>query len=353
MSLTELSYYFRKFLPFGILFFIMFIILFYIIQTFLSLITTKRSESTIITKTIFNKISPPIVNNASSSAGLRFTLDTIEGEPISATPTAKIFFIPPTTTRFGYREKIYLIAKTLKFNTDEIKHVLSGKIATFQDEMKTLKIDITNFNFSYELDYVQDLSFFEGSLIPPKDKIEEAAIDFLKGIGRYPEELAQGKKNTIYFNYNPKENRLYATQKPQEANVVEVDFYRPDISAIPESLPIVSPTYFNSQNHVLLVFNEEGYNVLKARIEFYEKSNEQVGIYPLKTGTEAWEELRAGKGLVITNENEGAEVAVKKMFLGYFDPDIYQEYLQPVYVFLGDNNFVSYIPAVSNSYFGN
>lgn len=38
------------------------------------------------------------------------------------------------------------------------------------------------------------------------------------------------------------------------------------------------------------------------------------------------------------------------MFLGYFDPDVYQEYLQPVYVFIGDDDFVSYVPAVSGEY---
>ena len=353
MSLTELSYYIRKLFPFAIIFFIMFIILFYILQTFLSVISTRPKNSTVFTRTIFNKISPPIVNNASSSAGLQFTLDTIEGEPVTATQTAKIYFLPPTTTRFGYREKIYLIAKTLGFNTDEVKHELNGKVATFQDDTKTLKIDITNFNYSFEFDYTQDPTIFDGLLIPPKDRIEDSAVDFLKSIGRYPEELAQGKINVVYFNYNPEENKLYVTQKPQEANVVEVDFYRPDISAVPEPIPIVSPKYFTSQNHVLMVFNESGYRILKAQVEFYERSYEQIGIYPLKTGLQAWEELKVGRGLVINNDNPAPDILVKKMFLGYYDPDTYQEYLQPVYVFLGDNNFVSYIPAVSSDYFGN
>ena len=39
------------------------------------------------------------------------------------------------------------------------------------------------------------------------------------------------------------------------------------------------------------------------------------------------------------------------MFLGYYDPDVYQEYLQPMYVFLGDNNFVAYLPAITDDYF--
>ncbi len=38
------------------------------------------------------------------------------------------------------------------------------------------------------------------------------------------------------------------------------------------------------------------------------------------------------------------------MFLGYYDADLYQEYLQPVYVFLGSDNYVGYIPAVRSDY---
>jgi hypothetical protein len=38
------------------------------------------------------------------------------------------------------------------------------------------------------------------------------------------------------------------------------------------------------------------------------------------------------------------------MFLAYYDPDIYQEYLQPVYVFVGEPNFIAYVPAISNEY---
>ena len=38
------------------------------------------------------------------------------------------------------------------------------------------------------------------------------------------------------------------------------------------------------------------------------------------------------------------------MFMGYYDPDIYQGYLEPVYVFLGTDNFVAFVPAVIDEY---
>ena len=45
-----------------------------------------------------------------------------------------------------------------------------------------------------------------------------------------------------------------------------------------------------------------------------------------------------------------SQISVKKMYLAYFDPAIQQDYLQPMFVFLGDNNFAGYIPALDNQF---
>lgn len=128
--------------------------------------------------------------------------------------------------------------------------------------------------------------------------------------------------------------------------MVEVDFYRPDIG----EFPTVSSTYFNSSNYVLLTYNGDRYKILRSQVRFFEQSEDQVGVYPLKTGKLAYDALTKGKGLIISNPDSSQNIVIKKMFLAYYDPDIYQEYLQPVYVFLGENNFVAYVPALSDDY---
>ena len=52
----------------------------------------------------------------------------------------------------------------------------------------------------------------------------------------------------------------------------------------------------------------------------------------------------------MVSQPQTTNITIRKMFLGYFDPDVYQEYLQPVYVFVGDGDFVGYVPAVSGEY---
>lgn len=343
MTLTELSYYFRKSLPYFILFCIISLIFFFSIK--LTLIYLEFNKTAITyTNPIFGKISPPEIPQSTTSAGLKFTLDTIEGQPKTATDAAKVFFLPQYNPRFGYSEKIYLIAKSFGFDTEVVKHQLVGKTATFTDAEKTLTIDISNFNYKFDRKVNNELFSSPQLTIPTKTVIENKAVDFLKKIGRYPDELGKGTVNVIYLKHNPGNENFVVVEKSSQAQLVEVDFQRPNI----DNFDTVTPRFFTSQNYVIMLFEGSDYTVIKSQIAFFEKSEEQVGAYRVKTGEEAWSELNSGLGFVVAGTQGQKNIVIKSMKLGYFDPDIYQNYLQPVYVFLGEGNFVGYVPAVKN-----
>ncbi|QQG44617.1 MAG: hypothetical protein HYW86_01760 [Candidatus Roizmanbacteria bacterium] len=350
MTLTEMSYYSRKLLPFGIIVFLMLLIFYYAIQVFFLYLSSNTPKNVYINP-VFGQIKKPEIKTASTSAKLQFTLDTVEGEPVTATGSAKIFLLPSSTTRFGFREKIYVMAKNLGFNTDITKHKLMNTEAVFTEDNQKLSIDITNFNFTYEYDVKNNSSLFQNISLPTREAVEQKATDFLRAVGRYPEELTKAKPDIKYYVYNPTSNRLMPASRPQEANVVEVNFYRPDIEASPQSYPVATPKYFSSQNYVIMVFNEAGFKVIKAQVRFFEKSETVEGVYPLKTGAEAFKELQEGKGMVVSLPQDATNISINKMFLGYADPETQQNYLEPVYVFINEkNNFAAYVPAVRNEY---
>jgi hypothetical protein len=344
MNLTEFSYYFRKYLPFIVLFFLIFLIFFYSIKLALVYLDSNKT-SVVYTHEIFGKIDPPVIEHATSSADFKFTLDTIEGTPVTATDTARVFFLPKLNPRFGYSEKIYLMAKNFGFDTTIVKHKLNDKIATFTDSEKTLTIDISNFNFKFDRKVNNNLFSTVPLTIPSQTEIQNKAVDFFKKIGRYPDELAKGTTNIIYLKYNPGNQNFVNVDSRNQAQLVEVDFFRPDV----DGFSVVTPRFFNSQNYVVMVFQGSEYQVIKSQIAFFEKSEEQVGVYPVKTGTQAWEELNNGQGLIVAGTQGQKNIVIKSMNKGnivYLDPDVYQNYLQPVYEFLGDGNFAAYVPAV-------
>lgn len=333
-------------MPFVILFGLVFLIIFYSFKLYFIYLEANRQNVT-FTKITFGKIPPPELGEATPSAGFEFSLDTIEGVPVTATGAATVYFMPESPTRFGYREKIYLMARTFGYDTETIKHKLVDKTATFEDKGTKLSIDIGNFNFKYTSDLLQTGSFVTGSINLSKTDIINKTIDFLKSTGRYPDELSRGTTNLIYLKYDPTQGDFVNVERASEASAVEVDFYRPTI----QDLKIATPKFFNSQNYVIMNFNERSEpNIIRAQIAFFEKSEEQVGVYPLKTGEEAWIKLKAGQGKIVAGRAGVKNVSIKSMFPAYLDPDAYQTYLQPVYVFLGEDDFVAYVSAVKDEY---
>ncbi len=346
-SLTDVSYYVRKFYPFAILGVIVILILYYAVRLSILYVESTRVIP-VSTNTVFGKIKKPYLLEASPSAGLKFKLDTIEGVPTTATATAKVFFLPPPQVRFGYKEKVFLIAKTLGFDTEATNsYRLVNNQAIFNEPNQKLLIDIRNFNISYRYFFENDKTLINQAMTPESQESQTKAVDFLQSIGAYPQELAQGNTNIIFFRLNPNTKLLSQLKDNIKANLVEVDFYRPDI----DGLPVLSPKYFNSQHYVLMLFTKDGRSkILRSDLRFFEKSAEQVGTYPLKTGEEAYAELTGGKGMVVSNPQGKKNVVIRKMLVGYLDPDTYQDYMEPVYVFLGDGDFVAYVPALSNEF---
>lgn len=354
MTLTAASFYIRKFAPVVLLFVIVFFIFFYSIKLVL-LLSKHDTTQPVVLNTVFDKIKPPVYSYATTSGGLNYSFDTIEGEAVTSTDSAKVFLLPQNKFQLGYVSKIYLMAKSMGFVTEEIKHELNDetKTATFNDGKQKLEVSILNYNFKYEYNLEAASSFFDEAATPSAATAKQSAINFLSSFDRYPDELARGKTNVIFFNYNKDNKEMAILQESDGANMVEVDFYRADIPGIPSDYPIVSPSFHNSQNYVTMIFLKSGgYKIIKSQIQYFEKSNEQVGIYPVISGNEAFEKLKAGKGFIISHtKGETDNVLIQKMFFAYLDPDIYQEYLQPLYVFLGDNNFVAYVNALPDNYY--
>jgi hypothetical protein len=336
-------------LPFAIIGLFLLLIVYYIIRLLFLYIQSTPSQTSNFINPIFGNITPPKIKNASFTKPPTLVLDTIEGQPVTATESAQVYYLPPVSTKLGYRQKVNAMARQMGFNTDITGYTLvNDSEAQFRDASQEASIDITNFNFTYQYNIKDNPNIFSAAVIPVKNQIENKAVDYLVSIDNYPEELARGKTNVLYIRYDPITEQLGVVDSPEGANMVEVDFYRPDIDVY----PIVSPSYFNSQNYVVMVFKSDlDATVIKSQIKHFNKSEEQVGIYPVKTGDVAWEDMKNGKGFVISSVGDMPQIKISKMFLGYLDPDIYQEYLQPVYVFLGDNNFVGYVPAIQDSYF--
>jgi hypothetical protein len=353
MTLTELNYNVRKFTPLAIITVLVLFMLFLAFQL-LSLYSKSIKKEVVVSPTpiqidaTFSKIKPPIIPQASNTSKYTFVLDTLDGTPNveNATSAATVYFLPKEAASFGSLPKASLMAKEVGFNTEITKPKVVDNIATFDDGKNKLIVEMTNFNFNYDFVLTKEDVNLDSSRVPSDNELISQASNYLSRISRYPTDLSKGTKNVIYLNYNSDSNQVATLDSSEGANMAEIDFYRPDI----DPYPIVTSTYYNSSNYVLFGFTPAGSKIIRSQVKFFEKSEDQTGKYPVRTAADAWQDVLKGKAMVVSTTKDSGEITVKKVFLAYYDPDIYQEYLQPVYVFLGDDKFVAYVPAVSPDY---
>lgn len=347
MTLTELSVYTRKVVPLLIIGSLSVLIIYFSLK-----IALRPSDPGQIQENpydiVFGKIPPVSAKEATPSSAFNFTFDTIEGVPVSTTDRARVYFIPENNRQIGFSLKTNVMAETLGFSVASTPGRVEFPTITYEDAKQKLVVDITRYNYEYQYALGDDDEFLSNlTPVPAVSTITDQATEFLTKVGRYPDELARGKPNIIYLNFDPVEKRINVSQSPDQANMVEVDFYRGDI----DEFPSVTGSYFNSQNYVLMLYHSKGMKVVRAQVKFFESSEDQVGVYPLKSAETAWQQVLDGKGIVAYAEPDITNVIIKEMFLAYFDPPEYLEYLQPVYVFLGgkESNFAVYVPAVDDS----
>lgn len=74
-----------------------------------------------------------------------------------------------------------------------------------------------------------------------------------------------------------------------------------------------------------------------------------VETYPLRSVKSAWKLVQSGDAYIASGLGL-EEATVRQVELAYYDSYAEQPYLQPVYVFKGDNDFMAFVPAVSATY---
>jgi hypothetical protein len=93
----------------------------------------------------------------------------------------------------------------------------------------------------------------------------------------------------------------------------------------------------------------EGKRIVEVNYKYANIDREMYSTYPIKTTEEAWNELKAGNYWPASDVN-GIDVAINNVYLAYFEPVSLTNYLQPIYVFEGNQDFVAYVPAITDKY---
>ncbi|MBI2268119.1 MAG: hypothetical protein HYU80_01570 [Candidatus Blackburnbacteria bacterium] len=276
-----------------------------------------------------------------------YSLQTPTGELPKFSSQATVHFMPTPQTSFLNLDEASRIAKYLGFP----KEVTALSDVTYRFQHPTvpsvLDINIVNRTLSLSYNLNQDTELLN---LHPKstEDASQSARSFLNSASLLAQDLVQGRQTFEFLRSAPE--ALETVSSISQANFVRVNFWRQDYN----NLPILTPKIDRST--VWLLVSGETYGprqIVAGEYHYFPISQEQKSTYPIKTVQTAWEELTSGKALIISAPPTGGNIPIRRVYLAYYDSGTPQQFLQPVFAFEGDNNFRSFIPAITPEYYGN
>lgn len=343
-TLTETAYYTRRTINWMILSVILYIILRIVWTVFVASWLYFFPPKPPAPNFRFGKLPAIKFPEASPSAQFTYRLETIEGNVPAASGSATVYFMPKPAANLLALTKTQEFAKRLGLNPKPIEETKA--IYRFEDDTTTLRrlrYDIVSNNFILRYGFEQDTGLFSERTLPGVDAAIAEGKSMLQTFTLYGNDLVKGTNKVSFLKLVG--DTLVPSTSLSQADAVRVDFFRQNVGG----LNLFTP--YPNEGQVVIIFSGSK-NAKKKVLQFaytlWPIDYETNGTYAIKESAPAWEELKSGRGYIARTPTNGTtNIVIRQVYLGYYDSFDPQMYLQPVFVFEGDNGFLAYVPAVS------
>ncbi|MBI2029649.1 hypothetical protein HYT02_04490 [Candidatus Gottesmanbacteria bacterium] len=346
LTLTNAADLTKKLFIIGVFVIILIGFVYVIITSVKKSINSLKPPPPPVLTTTFDKLPGIVFPNQNFPTDIRFTLETLSGNIPSASTTAKIYFLPKKQKSLLTNVRANQDAKNLGI---ESSATVVNKQLVYTANSKEFTIDPISRNFTYSYNYNNEPTVFSGKTLLTKGSATSVANNFLKTLDALPADFNQNP-NVTFLTYNGAQFiPIGENEDPAVATAARVDYFRNKV----DSLPVVN-SEFDKGNISVIVSKSDDKNkqVIRAIKSYQEISNENIGIYPVKSGDLAWQDFINGIGYIADSGNSTftKRVVIRDAYLAYFDDGVNISYLMPVYVFIGDDGFIAYVSAVSDQW---
>lgn len=205
---------------------------------------------------------------------------------------------------------------------------------------ETFEYDIVDHNMTYETDFLSRPELLLETELPSNFDAVQQVKSFLSRGNLLPGDVATASGKTTYLK------AIGGVLKPA-VSASDADFIAVDLSRVPlnrGTAEVYTPDGETGTIHAIIGGGRRG-GILKLSRTHYPIDYLRTETYPLRSVQSAWQKLQAGEGYV-ANAGEKEQAVVREVALGYFESDEYQTYIQPIYVFIGDDGFIGYVSAL-------
>lgn len=273
---------------------------------------------------------------------LNYRVDTLSGNLPNFSHLANVYMMDEPKAELLALDRASDKAFTAGFK-DRGKKISSYDYVWQDKNGRTFSYNILTSNFSLKSPLSTTSAIFVSDT-SETDAINKAT-SFLNSLGLLHEDIDTEKTTT--FLYSIANNSLVEATSLSSTQLISVHFFQKDIGDL--------PVFYPGGKSTMSVAITQGNRVLEvSSADFpYQKPNlNKKTTYSIKTGNEAFEELKKGKAYIIKYNPSENPVLIKNLYLGYYIGREKQNYLMPIYVFEG-NSFLAYVSAVRDEWIGN
>ena len=343
MSLTTTAYYARNIIRYGGVGLVGFIILW--TGGVAAIAAYKAAHPPYIPpENRFGKL-PAIVYPEKSYEKKNFNFELPNDDFPKYKDQAKVYVVYRPVSTFLALEEETKRAKNLGFVNTPVE--IKPNIYEFKNDSlnQTLTVNVLNGSYKMEYPYLNDQLLLNPEKVPSKEEAIQHALTYLQTGGQIDTDLTEGNKKVSFWKINY--DGLKSVPSQSEANAVRVDFFRKNLE---DDYQIKTAEPSKASVSVLVSGSgTENKRIIEVNYNYINIDRESYSTYLIKSAEQAADELKAGKYWPAVDTSTSS-VSIKNVYLAYFEPISLTNYMLPVYVFEGDNNFVAYVTAVTDEW---
>lgn len=211
---------------------------------------------------------------------------------------------------------------------------------------RSLTVNVVSSQFSLTSEFMNDEKILSANSLPTEEEAISMANSFIDNLGFLPDNIDDTSTKVKLLRIQ--NGAIIEASSISSAQLISVYFFQKK-----NEIPFAYPTGgLSSMNLTIGSGNGTLPIVVDGRF-FYQKISGESGTYPLITTQEAYDKLKTGKAYISSYSGNGTEIFIKKVYLAYYTEGKEQDFLQPVIVFEGNDNFFAYVPAVRDEWVSN
>ena len=275
------------------------------------------------------------VESTASATNFKYALDTVTGDlPDKLPKIMKVYFIPQTSITLLDPDRSTRLSKALLFPIGP--EVISPTQFKYKnDKAGEFIIDLNTGNFKFQRGGDFNPATAEVGTLPQATKISSNFIQFLNSKALLKPQIRNGRTKVVYNNTLLK-----------DSSTATVSIWPNDINKYPIETPLFDISIINQ---VVKNGLKDEDQILTMNYTLYDIDQKTTATYPIKSVSNAFSDLKSGQNTVLLKVPTNPKVSLRNIYLAYYLPETYTQYLAPIYVFEGQD-FAAYVKAIPNEY---